>query len=279
MNKIIYLRFDKIIEPEFDVRLSTDQNSDDDLRDSIRELGILEPILVKDTEKGYEIIAGHRRFQQGIRAGLASAPCLVVKTSGANSEKFKLHENMKRLPLSHIDQAYTFAHLQKLYKMTEQQIATLCGRSIGYVSQHLSLLQCDEILIQAVQDNRINFSIARELMRCDDKDEALRLQQQIELHGASTGIVKSWVDESNRETRSIDAPPAGIPSQFQPATPAVAMYPCGVCSDPINIPEIQILRMCPGCYNLFFSELEREKQRLRIEAHNKKPPAGQERPI
>ena len=171
MSKIKYVRLDKLNQPEFDGRLTHSPVEDDELRDSIRELGILEPLLVKDTENGYEIISGNRRFIQAGRAGLPAAPCIIFKTNGAEADKIQLHENIKRLPLSHVDQAYTFAHLIKKYTMTEQQVSTLVGKSIAYVSQHLSLLQCDDYLVQAVQDGRVNFSVARELMQCKDTDE------------------------------------------------------------------------------------------------------------
>jgi len=116
MSTYKFIRLDKLIPPEFDTRLTNDQEADDDLRDSIRELGILEPLLVKETENGFEIIAGNRRYKQATRAGLAAAPCIVTDPNGAETDKIQLHENIKRLPLSHVDQAYTFAHLIKNIK-------------------------------------------------------------------------------------------------------------------------------------------------------------------
>ena len=262
LSALKYIRLDKLIPPEFDARLSTDQISDDDLKDSIRELGVLLPLIVKNVENGIEIIAGNRRYKQAIRAGLAAVPCIVIETNGAETDKIQLHENIKRLPLSHVDQAYTFAHLIKKYKMTEGQVATLVGKSIGYVSQHLSLLQCDDILIQAVQERRINFSVARELMRCKDQDEAIRLQEQIERAGASTEIVKSWVDESNRETDNLPSPPPGSLVNSPPESPQIPMYPCGICHNPINVPEIKILRLCPDCHFSLLSEISKSRSGL-----------------
>jgi len=100
MNKIIHIRLDKIKPPEFDARLTTDDQADEELRDSIREIGIKLPLLVKDTTDGYEIIAGNRRFNAAGKVGFSSVPCIIEKVSGAESDKIKLHENLKRLPLS-----------------------------------------------------------------------------------------------------------------------------------------------------------------------------------
>lgn len=274
MLQIKHVRLDKINPPEFDGRLTENPEKDDELRDSIRELGILEPLLVKNTDQGIEIIAGNRRFKQAGRAGLAAVPCIVQDTSGAETDKIQLHENIKRLPLSHVDQAYTFAHLIKKYGLTEQQIATLVGKSIAYVSQHLCLLQCDEILVQAVQDSRINFSVARELMQCKDPDERNRLQGIVEAHGASTEIVHGWVQEANRES-DIIKDPTNAPIQRQlPDTPAIPMYPCSACEVPTEILELRLVRLCSECHHLIFSEIDHEKQKARIASQNQSPVTG-----
>jgi len=276
MLQIKHIRLDKINPPEFDGRLTESPLEDDELRDSIREMGILEPLLVKNTDEGIEIIAGNRRFKQAGRAGLAAVPCIVQDTSGAETDKIQLHENIKRLPLSHVDQAYTFAHLKKKYGMTEQQIATLVGKSIAYVSQHLCLLQSDEVLVQAVQDGRINFSVARELMQCKDPDERNRLQSVVEDHGASTDIVRSWVQEANRESAHIADPKNAPIVQQQPNTPPIPMYPCGACEVPTGILELVVVRLCKECHHLIFSEIEREKQKARIASQNKTAGVPQE---
>jgi len=267
MNQIKHIRLEKIKPPDFDNRLTINVEEDNSLKESIRELGVLEPILVKEVPDGYEIIIGNRRFTQAGKAGLAAVPCVVLKTTGAVSEKIKIHENLKRLPLSDVDQAYTFAHLIKEFKMTEQQVATLVGKSIAYVSQHLSLLQTDNILLQAVQDGRINFSVARELMRCKDSDERQRLCHIVEDNGATTGVVHSWVNEANRESDILDAPGKESRQLDLPGKSPELLYPCAACEHPIPISKIRIVRLCENCHYLIFSEIEREKQKARQQMH------------
>lgn len=268
MQQIKHIRLDKIKPPKFDSRLTPSPQEDDDLRDSIRELGILEPLLVKDVGDGFEIIFGNRRFNQAGRAGLAAVPCLVEKVTGAQSEMMKIHENLHRLPLSHIDQAQTFAYLIKEFDMTETQVATLVGKSIGYVSQHLTLLHSDPKLLQAVHDGHINFSVARALNSCKDTDERIRIQKFIVDNGASLSVVESWVRESNRETESIKSD-IKLQSQVSPnVTPVVPHYPCAVCNELTKYDVIKTLRMCPGCYNLFFLTIEAGRQEERLKSQN-----------
>lgn len=264
MQQIKHIRLDKLKPPEFDSRLTPSPQEDDELCESIREMGILLPLLVKDVGDGFEIIAGNRRFYAAGRVGLASVPCEVLKVTGSQSDKIKLHENLKRLPLSHIDQAQTFAYFIKEYKMTETQIAALIGMSIAYVSQHLTLLQTDENLLQALHDGRINFSVARELMYCKDLDERSRLQNIIIENGASAPVVHSWVKESNKETDNINHNHDLEQQRFPAQDPVIPHYPCAVCKTPTRYNEIVILRLCPGCNNLFFLEIEKGRQEERF---------------
>jgi len=263
MSQIKYIRLDKISPPNFDTRITSDPESDDELRDSIRELGVLEPILVEDTSEGIKIIAGHRRYKEAGRAGLAAIPCIIIDVTGSQADKIKLHENLKRLPLGHVDQAYTFAHLIKEYKMTEQQIADLCNKSIGYVSQHLSLLHCDKDFLASVHGGRINFSIARELLQCRDLDDRKRLREIIEENGATVSVVRSWVNESNRETDNIRGEIEHHTPVSRPGDSQLPMYPCTACGVAIDISEIKVARLCPDCHYLIFSEIEKEKFKLR----------------
>ena len=267
MNQIKHIRLDKLLPPEFDQRLTSTPEEDTDLMNSIKQFGVLLPLIVKETSKGLEIVAGYRRFNQAGKAGLAAVPCIVVKTTEALSEIMKLHENIHRLPLSHIDQGYTFAHLIKKFKMTETQIAALCHRSIAYVSQHISLINSDPVLVDSVHDGHINFSTARELMRCKDSDEMARLKNIVETSGATQNVVRTWVNESNRETDNIDgkiqtANPNPIHEKTQ-----IPLYPCVACENPTSILELKIVRLCPDCHRLIFSEIEHEKMIARSKAH------------
>jgi len=269
MNKIVHLKLEQLKPPAFDARLTPNDEADKELEDSIREIGIKFPLLVKKEGDDFEIIAGNRRYNAAGKVGLPSVPCIIEKVTGALADKIKLHENMKRLDLSHVDQAYTFAYLIKEYNMTETEIASLIKKSIGYVSQHLSLLDTDPVILSAVQGGRINFSVARELFACQDPDEQKRLCLYIEETGASTEIVKQWVRESNRETENFEHDHK-LEQQTYPSTePQIPHYPCATCNTLTKYDLIRTIRMCPDCFKLFNLELEQGRQKERIKLTTK----------
>jgi len=262
MNQIKHIRLDKLNPPNFDVRFTTNPEEDEELRESIRNLGILEPLVIRDTENGYEIIIGSRRYREAGKLGLPAVPCIVVKANDSEADKMKIHENIKRLPMSHIDQGMTFKHLIDKYKMTESQVAFLVLKSVSYVSQHLILLESDPKLVAAVRDGRVNFSVARELMQCKDKDELHRFQNICETDGAGAKIVHTWVQESNRETENTSpgeshyVPEPNTQQYIEPS------FPCQACDFNIHIKYMKVLRICPDCFNAIFSAIKEEKMKL-----------------
>ncbi len=270
-----FIRLDKLLPPVIDHRLTDSPEDDDDLMASIKELGVLEPLIVRDVGNGYEVVIGNRRRAQSIRAGLAAVPCIITKATGAEAEKIKLHENIKRLPLSHVDQGYTIARLIKEFNLTESQIATLMGKSIAYVSQHLSLIHCEPCLLESVHAGHINFSTARELIQCKDDDDRHRFQNIVETNGASQYVVQGWVRESNRETASVAGEPSPPPPPGRPVENARPMYPCAACEVPADILKIKTIRMCPECHHLIFNEIDKQKQAARMNlGKNAVPEAG-----
>lgn len=266
MNQIKHIRLDKLKPPEFDSRITSSPEDDDELMESIKENGILLPLIVKNVGDGFEIVAGHRRFTQAGRAGLAAAPCIVTDGTGIQLEIIKSHENLKRLDLSHIDQGMHFAYLIKTYKLTEGKVSIIVGKCISYVSQHLALLHSDPDILTAVHDGSLNFSVARELNICKNPDERARLGKIAINDGASSPVVRSWVQESNRETENLESDHKELSHNLPPETPQHPLYPCSACEVPVPILKMIVVRLCTECHDIIFKPIAEEKQKLRMKS-------------
>ena len=126
----------------------------------------LEPCLsslLSQENANFEIIAGYRRFRAATRAGLPTIPCISQKSDDKETEILKVHENIHRLPLSHVDQGNTFRYLRDTFNMSETEIAALVGKSVPYISQHLTLVNSDPDIIAAVKAEEISYSASRSL--------------------------------------------------------------------------------------------------------------------
>jgi len=264
MSVFKFIRLDKLRPPEFDAHQTPNEAADNELAESIRTHGILEPLLVRDTSTGLEIIFGKRRFRMAQRVGLSAAPCMITKATDSEAETFKIHENIKRLPMGHVDQSLTFQHLRVKFKMTEQQISTLVGKSIAYVSQHLSLLQSEPVLVESVRDGRLNFSIARELMQIDDKEELQRLLRYARDEGATAETVHLWVMQYKHD-KALEGPTVVDESiTAPPSSPREYLVVCEMCEQTTRIIDIKIIRACIACHKIVFDAIFARKTEIPV---------------
>lgn len=139
-----------------------------DLIDSIKEHGILEPLVVAKTPAGFQIIAGERRWRAAKLAGLGSVPAIVRETSPRGMLEMALVENVQRVDLNPLDRAKGFERLMSEFSLTTTEIAKRIGKSTAYVSNTLRLLQLPDALKDGLLSGLITEGHARALAAIDD---------------------------------------------------------------------------------------------------------------
>lgn len=139
-----------------------------DLVDSIKEHGILEPLIVAKTPAGYQIIAGERRWRAGKLAGLTHIPSIIRETSPKGMLEMALVENVQRVDLNPLDRAKGFERLQSEFSLSTSEIAVRIGKSVAYVSNSLRLLTLPDALKDGLLSGLISEGHARALAAIDD---------------------------------------------------------------------------------------------------------------
>lgn len=139
-----------------------------DLVDSIREHGILEPLVVAKTPAGFQIVAGERRWRASKLAGLTHVPVIVRETSPKGMLEMALVENVQRVDLNPIDRAKGFERLMNEFTLTTSEIAVRIGKSVAYVSNSLRLLSLPDALKDGLLSGLITEGHARALAAIDD---------------------------------------------------------------------------------------------------------------
>jgi len=140
-----------------------------DLVDSIREHGILEPLVVAKTPAGYQIIAGERRWRASKLAGLTHVPVIVRETSPKGMLEMALVENVQRVDLNALDRAKGFERLMNEFGLTTSEIAVRIGKSVAYVSNSIRLLSLPDALKDGLLSGLISEGHARALAAIDDQ--------------------------------------------------------------------------------------------------------------
>jgi len=261
MSKIRYVNLADLNLPEFQAHRDVSDEHIHEIAESIKQIGIIEPLIVRDTNDGLEIVAGCVRYRAAILAGLKAVPCINMSLDPKSAEILKLHENVKRIPLNHVDQGHTFIMMMKTFNMTERSISECVGKSIAYISQHVSLVLLDNELTAAVKDKSISFSQARELMRVKDHSERKRFLSYCQNDGATVQVLQKWVQEY-LSSGSI-SPSQEFPSREYSygSESSKTSYICEACDNPIKISDIMQVIYCPTCHQAIKQALFEEKQR------------------
>lgn len=141
-----------------------------DLVDSIKEHGVLEPLVVAKTPAGYQIIAGERRWRASKLAGLTHVPCIVRETTPKGMLEMALVENVQRVDLNPIDRAKGFERLMNEFGMTTSEVAIKIGKSVSYVSNTIRLLSLPDALKDGLLSGLITEGHARALAGIEDQE-------------------------------------------------------------------------------------------------------------
>ena len=166
-----YMSVESIMPCEYQPRKTFDDESLKDLTESIRQKGVLQPILVRKKGGAYEIIAGERRFRAAIDAGLNTVPVIRKDLSDAEAFEVALIENMMRENLSPIEEAKGFQKLTQEYQYTHEKLSQSVGKSRSYITNAIRLLDLPMDVQTLVNDKKISAGHARALIGCENAEE------------------------------------------------------------------------------------------------------------
>jgi ParB family transcriptional regulator, chromosome partitioning protein len=159
-----------LIEPNnYQPRTNFNEERLDELAQSIRSNGIIQPLLVRriNSEK-YQLVAGERRWRAAQRAGLLKVPCVVKEVSEDKMLELALIENIQRQELNAIEEAHAYKRLIETLGLTQEMIAQRVGRDRTFITNYLRLLRLPEDIQQLVEDEKISMGHARALLGVDD---------------------------------------------------------------------------------------------------------------
>ena len=179
-----------------------------DLVDSIREHGILEPLVVAKTPAGYQIIAGERRWRASKLAGLTHVPAIIRETSPKGMLEMALVENFQRVDLNPLDRAKGFERLMNEFGLTTSEIAVRIGKSVAYVSNSLRLLSLPDALKDGLLSGLISEGHARALAAIDDSNLMIEAYKIILRESGSVRraeeLARRMKVKSQQDTRAPD---------------------------------------------------------------------------
>ena len=178
-NEVVYLHLDDIIPNRFQPRQVFDEKALKELAVSIKEHGVIQPIIVRNIGNKYEIIAGERRYKASAMAGLTTIPAIVRNLDDKESSKVALLENLQRKNLNPIEEAKTYQKILELDQMTQEELAKTMGKSQSAVANKLRLLSLTDEVQDALLKDQISERHARALLNAKDPETQKQLLKEV----------------------------------------------------------------------------------------------------
>ncbi|MDD5097670.1 MAG: ParB/RepB/Spo0J family partition protein [Candidatus Omnitrophica bacterium] len=190
---IVYVQSGQIKPNPFQPREDFDQQSIEELAQSIKEKGVIQPLLVRRKGDSYELIAGERRLRAANSLGLKEIPIIVRDVSDQDSLELALIENIQREGLNPIEEAHAYQHLIDKFQVTQEKISEGLGKARSTITNTLRLLKLPHEIQQEMKKGRISFAHGRTLLEIDDANQQRRLAQDIISKGLSVRELESLV--------------------------------------------------------------------------------------
>lgn len=178
-SDIVEIRLDEIRSNPYQPRKTFDEESLKELAESIKEHGVVQPVIVKKSIKGYELVAGERRTKASKIAGKTTIPAIIRDFNDEEMMEIALIENIQRENLNPIEEALAYENIIKSTGMTQEKIAQKFGKSRSYVTNMLGLLNLPEETKKLVEKGEISASHARVLSKMDDEKKINEIAKKV----------------------------------------------------------------------------------------------------
>ncbi len=180
------------------------------LADSIKNLGVLQPIDVRETQGGYQLVAGERRLRAARLAGLEKVPAVVVEADDAASLQMALVENIQREQLNPVEEARAIRSLSEDFSLTHEEIGSLLGMDRATVTNKLRLLNLSDPVLRMLEKGLITEGHARALLSVKEPDRQLQLANM-----AASGASVRQIEAMARAGKKTPAKPDPAQEQYQ----------------------------------------------------------------
>lgn len=200
-NSVNQIDINKISPNPNQPRRFFEENALEELAASIKEYGIIQPLILKKSGDYYEIIAGERRWRAAKIAGLKKIPCIVKEYDETVGFEVALIENLQREDLNPVEEALGYQKLTEILGLNKEEIADKVGKSRSAVSNTMRLLNLDEKTLEMVKDGRLSAGHARTLLAVEDEETRFALAEKIVEEELSVRAVEGLVKKIGNEKK------------------------------------------------------------------------------
>lgn len=207
-KEVVELYLDDIIPNRFQPREVFNEEALQELATSIKEHGVIQPIIVRKIGDKYEIIAGERRYKASVIAGLTKIPAIIRNLDDKEASKVALLENLQRKDLTAIEEARTYQKILELDSMTQEELGRTMGKSQAAIANKMRLLSLPDEIQEALLMDRISERHARSLLNLNSSQEQIQMLNEI----VEKRMTVRELDNKIREIKGEDPIPESVNS-------------------------------------------------------------------
>lgn len=196
-DEILMINLNELRSNPYQPRKVFDKELLEGLASSIKEYGILEPIIVKKSIKGYEIVAGERRSIAAKMAGLSEVPAIIRDFNDEEMMSIALLENIQRENLNIIEEALAYKKMIEVMHITQEELSTKVGKSRSHITNILGILKLPNKVQDLILNNKITMGHARCLSKLEDESEIFSLAQDIVNKNLSVRELEDIINDNN----------------------------------------------------------------------------------
>lgn len=178
-NNATEIELSQIRSNPYQPRKVFDEEALNELADSIKVYGVVEPVILKKSVKGYEIVAGERRCKASKIAGLTTVPAIIKDFTDEEMMEIALLENIQREDLNPVDTAISISNILQVKDMTQEEFSKKFGKSRSYITNLLGLLNLPKSVQELVKNGKLSMSHARCLSKIDNEEKVINLANKI----------------------------------------------------------------------------------------------------
>jgi len=201
-EEIVMVKLDELRSNPYQPRKVFDEEALKELANSIKEHGVFQPIIVKKSIRGYEIIAGERRVKASKMAGLTEIPAIIRNFSDKEMMEIALLENLQRENLNAIEEAMAYKKLIETLNLTQDELATRLGKSRSHITNMLGLLTLPEEIQDTLSKKEISMGHARVLSKLDNNVQQLELTKRVIKEGLSVRQLENLTNSNEKFVRT-----------------------------------------------------------------------------
>lgn len=200
-DKVIQVPLNQLRVNPYQPRKIFNEEAIQELSQSVKEHGVIQPIIVRQTIKDYEIIAGERRFRASKLAGLTTIPAVVRKFTDRQVMEIALIENLQREDLNAIEIAVAYQKLMKEFNLTQEELAEKVGKSRPHVANFLRLLQLPSEVQEFVSRGTLSMGHARAILGIRESKQWLPISERVMKEQWSVRQLEQYIQEQSGETQ------------------------------------------------------------------------------